>query len=636
MRMKNDNKQTRRRFLKATGGAAGAAALAGCLGGGDGGGNQSSGGGNGSGGNQSGGNGGNQQTQQNVKANPNAVLRDINSTMTTLDPVAVADTASGEVAQQIFDPLMNYPDGKAATEKLLAKNYQVSDDYLTYTFNIKKGVKFHNGKSLTAKDFVYSFERLASSSNSLRSYFILDSLGVKHETKTVTKDGEQTEVYKPNSLAVTAVDDTTLRIELSEPFHAALKMLAYGSFAVVPEGIVGDIKGYKGRVPYNQFANSPKGAGTGPFKFKKWQQGTEAAVTRNQNWHGGKVSVGGMHWQILSDPTAQYNYFVNKNADITQFFPTAKYDPSKISINQTDDLGREHGTYGPLRNGETVNYLAVSTINTYYVGFNMEKIPKPVRKAFAYVANQDLFVQQVFKGRGTPAYHFTPPNIYPGGQKAYKQHAKQKYPYGYGMNQSSGVQKARQVMEKAGYGPNNKFTVNWTQYQSDTWLELAKLFRQRLASAHINMKIQQADFSTLITRGRAGKLDAYTLGWVSDWPAPDNFVQLLNPPQTQTEKSAPVSYINWSPKLKGTSAAKRAKRSYNKIANNQAPTKQAQKIRNKNYIDIEEANWTDMGFLPIYHGLQERWYYDWAEVKPFGGMGPSRQKYESAKVGNRN
>lgn len=623
--MTDDSNLSRRRFLQATGGTASAIALAGCLGGGDGSGNGGSGnnGSGGSGNDGSGGSGGNQsQTQQNVQADTSQTLQKVlTGTITTFDPVAAADTASGEVIQQMFDGLMNYPDGEAAVEQLLATDYQTSEDLRTYTFNLKDA-QHHNGKPVRAQDFVYSFERLAGSENSERSYFILDSLGVVAETDA---DGN----YKPDSLGVEAVDDKTLEITLNEPFHAALEMLAYSSFAATPEGIVGDVPGSQGRMPYDQFATKNP-IGCGPFQFEMWQQGTEAEVTRFDDYHGEKAQVAGVHWQVIENDSALYEYAMNKNADIFSI-PTAQYDPNKVTVNNTDELGRELGTYGPLRNGATAQYFSIPSISIFYVGFNMEEVPKPVRQALAYVANQQLLTEQVFKGRGVPAYHFTPPSIYPGGANAYEQHAKGSYPYGY--NESL-LDQARQTMEQAGYGQNNRFQLDWLQYESDTWQQMAQIFRDQLQSVYIDMNIQQAPFATLLERTANGNMQAYTLGWIADWPAPDNFLQLLNPPQTDTSQSAPINYTNWSQQT--GSAAQQAEDAFARVQSNLAPTDQAEQARNEAYVTIEEANWEDVSVIPIYHELGERFWYDWCEVPPYGGMGGSRQKFNSAKVGKRN
>ncbi|SHL47610.1 ABC transporter substrate-binding protein [Haladaptatus paucihalophilus] len=614
--MTDTDNLTRRRFLQATGGAASAVALAGCTGGGD----DDNGNGDGNGdGNNSGGN----------------KLQLINSTMTTLDPVKAADTASGTVIQQVFDSLMNYPNSEIAVEKQLAKGHEVSDDQKTYTFHLKEGVKFHNDKEVTAKDIVYSWRRLAESKNSRRQYFILSSIGVKHETTTKTyKDDEgehELTVAKANSLALKAKDDYTLEMTLEKPFHATLEMLAYTSFAAIPEGIVGDIDGYDGEMKQSKFATkNPIGAG--PFKFDHWKSDVSAEVTKFEDYHGDVPKVDGVHWKISSNSEEMYTYGVmNQNADMgygSNFIPTSKYDPGKVSDTSTDDLGRTVGKYGPIQ-GNTFDYLGVSTINTYYMGFNTEAVPKPVRQAIAYAANQETIVEEVFKGRGAPAYHLTPPMIYPGGAKKYESHAKNKYPYSY---DESDRDKAKQIMEDAGYNENNKFKFTFTVYKSSsTWPKLGKRLRAQLQAAHIEMEIQRTPFSTLLQQGRQGKLEAYSLGWVMDWPKPDNFLGLLYPPLTDTSKDSPQSYTNWS----GTPAAKKATNAWDTIQNNTGPTDKEQTAREEAYIKMEEANWEDVTFLNMYHGLSERFSYEWVDAPKYGGADYSRQMYNKVKLSER-
>ncbi|WP_435181602.1 ABC transporter substrate-binding protein [Halorussus sp. AFM4] len=589
--MSEKSNMSRRSFLKATGGAASAVALTGTAAG---------------------------QETTTQQGGGGGTLNLINTgTMSTLDPIKATDTASGTVIQNVFDALMNYPNGEIEVQNQLATGYETSDDFTTYTFNLKQGAQFHGDHGeVTAQDFVYSWERLAASDQSRRAYFILDSIGIKHET--TQQNGE--EVYKPGSLAVEAVDDYTLRFSMEQPFHATLPMLAYTSFAAVPEGIVGDIEGYEGQMSHQQFATeNPIGAG--PFEFDHWSPNDEAEVRAFDNYHGEGPNLDAVNWRIIEDDNAQYTYAMNKNADYFPI-PTTFFNPSKLNVERTDDLGRDVGTYGPVRNGETLNYLGVSTISAYYLGFNTNRVEKPARQAVAHAMNQLQLVEQVFKGRGTAAYHFTPPNIYPGGPDAYDQHAKQNYPYGYNRTQ---LDKARQVMEDAGYGPNNRYQFKLTIYESNVWQQVAQLLRDKLASAHIQLTVERAPFSTLLQRGREGNLQAYSLGWIMDWPAPDNFLQLLNPPQTDTSKDAPISYVNWS----DTEAAQQATQAWQTIQNNPAPTDQAQQARNEAYVKIEEANWQDVVFLPVYHQTDERFWYQDLNVEKFGAAGPSRQMYNT-------
>ena len=606
--MSDNDSLSRRRFLQATGGAAGAVAIAGCTGDGDGEGDGGDGTDTGTETTETTGDGDGDSMQ-------GGTLNLINATITTFDPVAATDTASGTIIQNVFDALMNYPNGETTPEAQLASGYETSDDFRTYTFSLKDAT-FHNGDEVTANDFVYSFERLAASPQSRRSYFILDSLGVDHE--------KSDDSYQPGSLAVEATSDKELEITLAEPFHAALSMLAYTSFAAVPENIISDDASSEDSESdaYQEFSTSNP-IGAGPFEFDTWEEGTEAQIVRYDDYHGEVASLGAVHWQVIEEDSAQYEYSMNRNSDLLSI-PTGQYDPNKVSVEETDDLGREVGTYGPIRNGDTVNYLGVPTVNTFYFGMHQQNVPKPVRQAFAYVTNQEEFAQQVFKGRYSGGYHLTPPLIYPGGGNAYTQHAEENYPYGYNESQ---VSEAQRVMEEAGYGENNRLEVQWTQYSSDTWKEMAQILQQRLSSAYIDMKIEEAEFSTLLERGRSGNLEAYTLGWIADWPSPDNFLQLIAPRNTDTSKEGTLGYVDWQ--QSDTEAKQQAEEAWQTVLDNPEPTDDAQQARNEAYVQMEEANWEDVVFVNAFHRTDERFWYDHVDIPKFGGMGGSRQMYNT-------
>jgi peptide/nickel transport system substrate-binding protein len=603
--MTDSNNFSRRRFLQATGGAAGAAALAGCTGGGDD--TSTATDTDGSGGEDT-------PTATNTPSDitKGGQLELINSTTSTFDPIRNTDTAGGRVIQNVFDMLMNYPYGQASVEKQLAESYETNDDFTQYTFTLKDAT-FHNGDPVRAQDFVYSWERLAASENSRRASFLLDFLGVTHETND---EGE----YEPGTLGVSAEDDKTFVVEQNEPFASSLEMMAYTSFAAVPEGIVGDIEGYDGEMSHTEFATkNPVGAG--PFVFDNWNQGEDMRITKYEDYHDEPAYLDSVHWKVIEDDNAIFQYVQNKNADAFGI-PTARYDPQKADVQRTDDQGRQIGKYGPLQNGETVNYARVPELSTFYFAFNAATVPAPVRKAVAYAANQKQFAEEVFKNRVAPAYHFTPPLIYPGGGNAYTKHAKENYPYGYNEAQ---IGEAKKVMEDAGYGPDNKYELTFTHYVSDTWSQMAQILRDRVGAAHINMKIEQAQFSTLLERGRNGNLEAYTLGWIADYPAPDNFLQFFNPPQTDTSKSSPVAYTNWDDV--DSEAKQKATQAWSVVQNNPQPSDAAQKKRNEAYVKLEEANWADAILINAFHGINEPMHYDWTHIPLHGAMGSSRMMH---------
>ncbi|WP_158855149.1 ABC transporter substrate-binding protein [Halorhabdus sp. CUG00001] len=339
------------------------------------------------------------------------VLNGTSSTFSSLDPTASGNTQSGDKVMNMFDAPMNYVNGTTEVESLLVEDYTVSDDLTEYEFTLKEGIQFHGDYGeVTADDVVYSMRRLIESDNSTNTYFPLSVLQIEHETDD---DGN----VVAETAAVEATGEYTFTISLAAPFGYALEVLAYSAFSVVPEGIVGDIEGYDGDMAWEEFSTSP--VGCGPFVFEQWQEGNggEFRATAFEDYHG-KVPDFDLHDAIITDTTALYSYFQNGNADVAGI-PTAQYDPELATEESTNEQGQTLGTYGPMSDGTEVNMVSTPSINTYYIGFNMEKVPKPVREAMAYVLTREDFVESVFKGRGEAAYHLVPKQVFPGGAEGY-------------------------------------------------------------------------------------------------------------------------------------------------------------------------------------------------------------------------
>lgn len=341
-------------------------------------------------------------------------LEGISATFSSLDPIASGNTASGGKIMNMFDAPMNYHNGTTEVRNLLAKDFEISDDLTEYEFTIKQGMQFHGDYGeVTADDIVYSIRRLVESTNSTNTYFPLSVLNIEREED---EDGN----VKPGTTGVEATGDYSFKITLQKPFTFALSVLAYSAFSVVPEDIVGDIDGYEGDMAYEDFSSSP--VGNGPFEFVNWESGAggEFSADTFEDYHGQAAAIDGFDDAIIEDDSARFNYFLNENADVAGI-PTSKYDPDKVDI-QGGGAGQKTGKYGPLQNDKTVNMSQTPSINTFYIGFNMEKVPKAVRQAMGYVINRRQFVRSVFKGRGAPAFHLDPAQIYPGGAEAYQAH----------------------------------------------------------------------------------------------------------------------------------------------------------------------------------------------------------------------
>ena len=597
----------RRRFLKATGGLAAAGALAGCTGGGDetppdelGSDTETDGDGSSS-----------EDTEEDTPAGGDgeATLRLINESANTLDPIATVLTTEAVKVSQMFDGLVGKPDGSADTTPMIAESVDISDDGTVYTFSIRENIVAHNGAEVDANAVVYSWERLAGSSNSTSDYVLLDDLGVVHETD---EEGN----YVPGSLGVEAVDDYTIEVELASPYYAGIDIMADSSFVILPEGIVGDIDGYEGEMAYEEFTSAP--VGTGPFEFENWSPDNEASVTAFADYYGDEPSIDRVHWQVIADPNAQFNYAMNRNVD--EFpIPTAQYDPDKVTVDETDDIGRQIGSYGPLQNDETADYLRIAGLSTGFMLFNTNNVIEPARKAVAYVMNHEELAADAYKGRQTPGYHMTPASLWPGGPEAAEQHARENYPYGYN---ESDIESARALMEEAGYTQDDPYEFEIVNTPGSTNSQISQNLRDQLSAANIDLTINTAEFSTLLDREFAGNRDSGLGSWGMAWADPMNVLALLYPPNTRTTNNegvdaAPLVGLNWV----DTDASQRAREAWETMQNNKRDTEEDRQTRAEAIRKLEEANWEDCALINYGYPAMERFTYDWVDMPMFGQLG---------------
>lgn len=529
-------------------------------------------------------------------------------TLHSLDPIQSTNTATSWVLEQVVDGLTTFPDGHINPTAGLATGFEILDDYRTYRFHLDETAVFHDGYGpVTAADVVYSFERLAGSPRSYRKGYIFDLLGVEHERES----GE----YVPGSIAVDAIDAHTVEIRLQTPFYGALEVLANVTFGIVPEGIVDDVPGYAGELSHSEFSQSPVAAG--PFHVTSWIEGEAVSVQRFPKYHGDKPWVGQVHWDILPE-TDKHERILAGELDLWTI-DNAAYDPDLRTEERTTQDGNVFGTYGPMENDRTANFQSVPGQTIYYLGFNCENVPKSVRVALAYLVNQTKILNDIWLGKGVPAAHATPPTLFPGGRMAYDNHASE-YPYGL---TESRLPEAATAMDAAGYGPENTYSMQFTTFPGPHHRELGDWLTKQASEAYIDLTVEQLGWNDLIPKVWEGNVDAFFLGWAADWPGAENVLQLLYPPYTDTDDPDAVSTFDWD----DTPAASTATAAFESILENQGPNEEDESNRRSAYLEIEEANWDDVAMVPLFHNYVERYWYDWVDISPFGGMGPRNQKY---------
>jgi peptide/nickel transport system substrate-binding protein len=623
----SNSNSTRRRFLTIAGTGA-TAAVAGCLGGGD----SSSDNGDGGSGDGGSGDGGSGDGGNGSSMSGGTLQMMATGSIQTLDPTNAKGSGAGY--NQYNQQLLHFPDGEYPPEPALARDYEVSDDGLTYTFNLREDAKFHDGTDITAQDVVYSFRRVAESANSRNKDDIVgETMQIQHEKDASLSEPTDEETLAdvvPESLAVEAVDDYTFEMTLASPFQYTDFQIAGGTFAILPENSVGDIEGYDGEYEYNEFfsteGDGPTFAGAGPFQVDSWEKGSQISLSSFSDYYDGEPNLDNITYTVVGDGNTRVQRFANENADILTQMPTATYSPDSTSI-ESQEGNKSLGTY-TLDNGTQVNYGELPSLTTEYIVFNTIEVPLPVRRAFAYAMNQDDIVENIYKGTAKAAYHIVPPAAYPtfeegqSGNGSYNRHAESGYqsntdfgangyPYGYGETM---LDEASRVMEEAGYGDSNRYSVTATTISGRSdYRQVFTTLQEKLRAAYIDMEIVEAEFGTIISNAINGEMEVFGLGDGMEYPGPQNFLRFLygeDPSGQFTRWGAEGS--NFTEEYRQT-ALDAWQNNYD--AEGTTPSDHAEAFQT-----VEEMNWASVQELPFAHPKAQRFWQQGVDVNMHGVM----------------
>jgi peptide/nickel transport system substrate-binding protein len=278
----------------------------------------------------------------------------------SMDNTMVFSNASIWVFQQMFESLYEVtPDGKDV-RPLLAEGYKLSDDKLTWTFNLKQGVKFSTGAPMTSADVKFSLDKARATKG---GWEFLD-VAIK---------------------SVDAPDPATVVIKTKYPWAPLLADLANFNNAVLP-------KDYGGK-SHDDFYKAP--VGTGPFVWDHWNKGTELELKKNPTyWDAGKPAIDSVTWKVVPDDNSRNVQIQGGQAQINE-------NPPFSSVQQ-------------LQGQPGVKVELFPSTKTDYVMMNQNEKPFDdvhVRRAISYAIDREALVKTLLFGNGTPANSFLMPNV---------------------------------------------------------------------------------------------------------------------------------------------------------------------------------------------------------------------------------
>lgn len=468
------------------------------------------------------------------------VLYGATSRISGFDPAKSGDVASSMVIGKMYEGLLQYAylDRPYRVEPLLASEMPtVSDDGRTYTFTIREDIFFQDdlcfpdgkGRALTAEDFVYSIKRVADLKNASSGYWAFNGRIEGLDAFRSTSEGSASTDYDVRVEGLQALDDRTLQIQLTGTYPQLLWVLAmHYSFAVPREAVefYGD-----------DFVNHP--VGTGPHILHSWKRNYRIEFVRNPKWvetnrvelyplgefledrASGLLDDAGRQLPFL-DRIVQY--VVDDSATQWMMFLSGHFSFSGISRDNWDAVITPNSDLVGELQKEGVDLLSSPTLDLYYIGFNMDDpvvgSNKKLRQALSCVFNPEILVKYN-NGRVTPVYGPLPNPL--AGFKP--------EPTVYSYN----LEKAKLLLAEAGY-PEGRDPE--TGRRLELTLELGGAspeVRQRIdllinmfEKAGVVLKASYNNWPTFLDKMDRRQAQLFQLGWVADYPDPENFLQLFH------------------------------------------------------------------------------------------------------------
>jgi len=400
----------------------------------------------------------------------------------TFDPALSQDSTSAQYIVEVFSGLVTASPSLELVPDI-AERYEVSQDGRTYRFHLRRNVRFHNGDSVTAQDVRFSIERSLDpqTRSPIASTYLGDIVGAREMLDGKARHLEGLHV----------IDDYTLEIEIDAPRPAFLAKLSHPVAFVVDEDSI------------NSSNPVERLNGTGPFQVTEIAPGNRIVLEPNPYYYRDPK------------PALAHVTFVLAGGHPVTMYENGELDAAPVG---TSDLPRVSDPHGKLSDELTIS----EQLSTFYLGLNCSLPPFDdirVRQAFARALDRPRLVKALYEDTAPLAYTFVPPLMpdYDNSDLAAP---------------AFDLERASELLAESRYGnaaalPAITLHISSSSPQTDPLAEaIAVMLEENLG---VPIGIEQVDWSVFLEEiaRKDNPYQMYLLGWIADYPDPENFLRVL-------------------------------------------------------------------------------------------------------------
>ncbi|MGL4768143.1 MAG: ABC transporter substrate-binding protein [Formosimonas sp.] len=393
-------------------------------------------------------------------------------------------------AEVIYNRLTQFERGATGVQAGLAEKWDISPDGKTYTFHLRKGVKFQTteyfkpSREFNADDVVFTFKRLTDKNFPFNKAFPAEF-------------PYAVDMGLPDNIAqIDKVDDNTVKFTLKNVDAAFIQNVAMSFASILSAEYAGQLeKAGKG----GDLNTAP--IGTGPFTFKSYQKDAQIRYVKNPDyWNAADVKIDNLVFSINKDSSVRAQKVQAGECHVSAYPKGSEIEAAKKATGK-------------------VNIMQQAGFNLGYVGYNVEKGPLAkveVRQALDMAINKAALLPAVYQGEGQAASNPMPPT-----QWSYNKSLK---------SADYNVDKAREMLKKAGVAEGTEITL-WAMPVQRPYNPNAKLMAEMIqadwAKVGVKAKIMSYEWGEYTKRAKKGEHDAILIGWTGDNGDPDNWLGAL-------------------------------------------------------------------------------------------------------------